>query len=91
MRTALRAEAALAYLHELSPVVSSAALVRGGELVAGDGELGALASGAAGSGAGVVVARDGEEVLVARLAPGGLPGLARFDAGLALGAVRGGC
>ena len=91
MHIALRAESALAYLRELSPAVASAALLHGGELVAGDRALAGLAAPAAEPGPDVVVARDDEGVLVARLGPGGLPGLARVDAALALGAVRGGC
>ncbi len=84
MSSALSPELALDYLRELSPSVTSCALVADGELVCGDASLVAPTSPA-------LVVRDGDTELVAVMGREAPRALVEFDMRHALAAVRGRC
>jgi hypothetical protein len=84
---ALTPDLALAYLRELSPAVTAAAIFDGrGELRAGDRALAEH-----GDQRSLVVVESAHGRLLARLAPMALAGLAHLDATLAMAAVRDRC
>jgi hypothetical protein len=95
MSAALSPELALRYLRELSPSVTSCALVDGGALLAGDPRLAPLAGDDPALGDpgrdGALVVRDGEAALAARSGSEAPRALLEFDMRLALAAVRGRC
>jgi hypothetical protein len=84
---ALTPDLALAYLCELSPAVTAAAIFDvAGELRAGDGALAEQSDQRS-----LVVIESAHGRLLARLASTALPGLAHLDATLAMAAVRDRC
>jgi len=89
MSSVLDPSLALAYLGELSPVVTASALFDAdGGVLAGDGALLERVGDAA---PGVVVVREDDRMLVALSGSEAPRALVEFDARLAVAAVRGRC
>lgn len=89
MSPALDASLALAYLRELSPAVTGAALLdQDARLLAGDP---AIATTADVDRADVIVVQDGDHRLLVSATPDAPRALVEFDARAALAAVRGRC